>query len=152
MATTTGWVYLVLDLYARRVVGWAVRDTPAAELAVAAMTMALQARRPAPGLIHHSDRGSQYASHADQAQLARANVTPSMSRTGNCWDNAVMERCFATLKMELGDPVFADLPAARSAVFDDIERFYHRQRLHATLTYQTPLAAEDRWARQSATG
>jgi putative transposase len=154
LPTRQGWLYLavVLDLYARRVVGWAMRPTLERELVVAALEMALRCRQPPAGLLHHSDRGSQYASADYQQLLTRAQSTVSMSRRGNCWDNAVMESFFATLKVELGVTIFTSHAAARSAVFDYIERFYNRQRRHSALAYATPLAAEAAWATPARTG
>ena len=111
-------------------------------LVLAALEHALQRRQPAPGLLHHSDRGSQYASAEYQALLAQAQIRSSMSRKGDCWDNAAMESFFATLKAELRVAVFPSHAAARSAVFDYIERFYNRQRLHSTLGYRSPVAYE----------
>jgi len=146
LPTGEGWLYLavVLDLYARRVVGWSMQASLERGLVVAALQDACRRRRPPPGLLHHSDRGSQYASADYQAVLRAAHMTPSMSRTGNCWDNAVMESFFATLKAELPTTVFASHAAARQAVFDYIERFYNRQRRHSTLAYLSPVAYEQR--------
>ena len=149
--TKEGWLYLsvVLDLYARLVVGWAMDQRMPTELPLAALSMAMQRRSPAPGLIHHSDRGSQYASHAYQAELTRLGVVPSMSRKGNCWDNAVVESFFATLKRELLDgQVFESREVARAAIFEYIEVFYNRQRRHSTLGYLTPVEAD--WQAQAA--
>lgn len=148
LPTREGWLYLavVLDLYARRVVGWSMQPTLERGLVVAALQDACRRRRPPPGLLHHSDRGSQYASADYQAVLHAAQMTSSMSRTGNCWDNAAMESFFATLKAELPTTVFASHAAARQAVFDYIERFYNRQRRHSTLAYLSPVAYEQRFA------
>lgn len=147
MATTEGWVYLavVLDLFARRVVGWAMQATLDRSLVLTAFTHAGQRRHVQPGLLHHSDRGSQYTSDDDQAALARAQMDVSMSRTGNCWDNAPMESFFATLKAELPMTVFPNHAVARAAIFDSIERFYNRQRRHSSLGYRTPAEAERDW-------
>jgi putative transposase len=144
LPTREGWLYLavVLDLFARRVVGWSMQPTLERGLVLAALEHALQRRRPPPGLLHHSDRGSQYASGEYQALLAQAQMRSSMSRKGNCWDNAAMESFFATLKAELPVTVFDSHAAARSAVFDYIERFYNRVRLHSTLGYRSPIAYE----------
>lgn len=152
LPTREGWLYLaiVLDLYARRVVGWSMQPTLERQLVLAALADAIGRRRPPAGVLHHSDRGSQYASAEYQARLAAAQMQPSMSRTGNCWDNAAMESFFATLKAELPQTVFASHAAARSAVFDYIERFYNRQRRHSTLDYQTPLAYELKFAARHA--
>lgn len=140
----------MLDLYARRVVGWSLQPTLERELVISALQDAVLRRRPPPGLLHHSDRGSQYASADYQALLRAAQMTPSMSRRGNCWDNAAMESFFATLKAELPQTVFASHAAARSAVFDYIECFYNRQRRHSTLAYQTPVSYEQRHAAKQA--
>jgi putative transposase len=132
----------VLDLFARRVVGWSMQSSLERSLVIAALGHALQRRQPVPGLLHHSDRGSQYASADYQALLAQAEMRGSMSGKGDCWDNAAMESFFATLKAELPISVFDRHAAARSAVFDYIERFYNRQRLHSTLGYRSPIAYE----------
>jgi putative transposase len=102
----------------------------------------MQCRQPPPGLLHHSDRGSQYASAEYQALLTQAKMRSSMSRKGNCWDNAAMESFFATRKAELPFSIFDSHAAARSAVFDYIERFYNCQRLHSTLGYRSPITYE----------
>jgi transposase InsO family protein len=153
LATREGWLYLavVLDLFARRAVGWATAVTLERQLVLAALDDALQRRQPPAGLLHHSDRGSQYASGDYQARLAQAECLSSMSRKGNCWDNAPMESFFATLKAEIGETVFGSQAAARTAVFDYIERFYNRQRRHSTLGYDTPASYEVRWAEQQNT-
>ena len=143
--TRMGWLYLavVLDLASRRVVGWAMRDTLEESLSLDAGRMALQDRRPTAGLLHHSDRGVQYASHAYRALLAAHGVTCSMSRIGDCWDNAVAESFFATLKGELVDrQPWPTRAAARLAIFDYLEGFYNRQRRHSTLGYLSPAAYE----------
>ena len=143
--TRQGWAYLavVLDLASRRVVGWAVGDSLAAELALDALQMALDERQPAPGLVHHSDRGVQYACTVYRERLAAHGVDVSMSRRGNCYDNAVAESFFATLERELIDrrdwPTRAE--AAR-AIFDYIATWYNTRRLHSTLNYQSPAAYE----------
>lgn len=154
LPTREGWLYLavVLDLFARRVVGWALRPMLERELVAAALHDAIRRRQPAPGLVHHSDRGSQYASAEYQALLAQTKMMGSMRRTGNCWDNAVMESFFATRKAELPTTVFETHETARTAVFDYIERFYNRQRRHSTLNYATPLTAEQAWAAQPTVG
>ena len=143
--TREGWLYLatVLDLASRRVVGWAMRETLEAELALSALRMAVGARRPAPGLVHHSDRGAQYASAEYRALLAAHRIQASMSRKGDCWDNAVAESFFATLKVELIDrhrwPTRA---AARQAIFRYIETWYNPRRRHSTLGYLSPVHYE----------
>lgn len=150
LPTGQGWLYLavVLDLYARRVVGWSMRASLERSLVIRALEAALRSRQPRAGLLHHSDRGSQYASSDYQTLLAKAEIQPSMSRKGNCWDNAVMESFFASLKAELGVEVFDSHAHARSCVFDYIERFYNRQRCHSTLAYLTPVEHEQRWFEQ----
>lgn len=145
--TRSGFLYLatVLDLASRRVVGWAMRDTLDAELAVSALQMAIGTRRPKPGLIHHSDRVSQYASAAYRAVLAAHGMRPSMSRTGNCWDNAVAESFFATLELELIVTATWDTrDDARRAIFRYIETWYNRERRHSTLGYISPAVYEER--------
>ena len=153
LATREGWLYLavVLDLYARMVVGWAMRASLERELVVAALGDAVARRQPAAGVLHHSDRGSQYASADYQTLLTTNGMRCSMSRKGNCWDTAPMESFFATLKAELAHQIFATHADARSAVFAYIEQFYNRQRRHSTLAYATPLATEQAWAAQSTT-
>jgi len=146
LPTATGWAYLavVLDLYSRAVVGWAVRPTLQTDLPLAALHLALGRRQPAPGLVHHSDRGVQYASGDYQRVLAAHGVIASMSRRGDCWDNAVVESFFSTLKQELDGTAWANEPAAAHAIGDYIDRFYNPQRLHSTLGYQSPAAFEAR--------
>lgn len=142
--TREGWLYLavVLDLASRRVVGWALRTRLDQELALAALRMALQHRRARNGL-HHSDRGAQYASVAYQQLLHRAGFTVSMSRVGDCWDNAVVESFFATLTKELlHDGAYITRAHASQEVFDFIEIWYNRQRRHSTLGYRTPIEFE----------
>lgn len=142
--TAEGWLYLavILDLYSRRVVGWALRPSLHTDLATAALHMALGRRAAPRGLIHHSDRGVQYASTTYQAVLAAHHVRPSMSRRGNCWDNAVVESFFSSLKQELATPQWPTRAAAARAVGTYIEAFYNPVRLHSTLGYQAPVAFE----------
>jgi putative transposase len=143
--TTAGWLYLavVLDLASRRVIGWAMRHTLEGELTLEALQMALTGRRPPPGVLHHSDRGTQYAAGAYRARLAAHGMDCSMSRVGDCWDNAVAESFFATLKRELADGAeWATRDEARTAVFEYIEVWYNRQRLHSTLGYTSPVEYE----------
>ena len=133
LRTRTGWMYLavVIDLYSRRVVGWALRPRMKASLVCDAFDIAVRNRRPPPGLIFHSDRGSQYASAKFRLRLARASAHASMSRKGDCWDNAVAESFFATLKKELvRGVILADHQSTHSAVFEYIEVFYNRKRKH----------------------
>ena len=142
--TREGWLYLavILDLASRRVVGWALRAHLAQDLTLSALRMALAHRR-AQGGLHHSDRGTQYAAAAYQRLLTTARFTPSMSRVGDCWDNAVAESFFATLTKELlVDGLFATREEARRALFTFIEIWYNRQRRHSTLGYRTPAEFE----------
>ena len=141
IATRGGWLYLcvLLDLYSRKVVGWSMSGSNDGALVKAALYMALQHRQPTSGLIHHSDRGSTYAMRSYQTILSENGIQASMSRKGDCWDNAVAESFFANLKNELTYWCrFDNHEQARSAIFDYIEIFYNRQRLHQTLNYQTP--------------
>lgn len=145
LPTTTGWLFLavVLDLYSRRVVGWAFSAELNTALALAALRMALRQRRPAPGLLHHSDRGGQYASAAYRAELAAHGLVASMSRTGNPYDNAAMESFYATLKVECMHR-HPPVPVAdtQARVFDYLETFYNRVRRHSALGYQSPVDFE----------
>jgi len=145
--TRTGWLYLavVLDLYSRMVVGWCMDTSMATHLIASALTMALHTRRPAPdsGLLHHSDRGSQYASYHYQQILASYGIQASMSRTGNVYDNAVMESFFSTIKKELvHHKDYATQQEAKRDIFQYIEGFYNRRRRHSALDYQSPLQFE----------
>jgi transposase InsO family protein len=143
--TTEGWLFLavVLDLASRRVVGWALRPRGDQALVLAALRMALTCRG-ARGGLHHSDRGVQYASLAYQQLLHAAGFTASMSRVGNCWDNAVVESFFATLTKELlADHKFQSRAEASHAIFEFIEIWYNRRRRHSTLGYRTPVAFEE---------
>lgn len=143
--TREGWLYLavILTLSSRRVIGWAMQHTIDARLTETALRMALRTRRPAPGVLHHSDRGSQYAAHRYQALLAAHGLACSMSRAGNCWDNAVVESFFASLKRELVDDAdWATRDEARTAVFEFIEVWYNRDRRHSSLGYLSPVEYE----------
>jgi putative transposase len=143
--TGEGWLYLavILDLYSRFVVGWAMGDRITRQLTLDALTMALSRRHPPRGLLHHSDRGSQYASTDYRKALDRWGITCSMSRRGDCWDNAVGESFFATLKVELVyDTAWATRAQARSELFEYIEVFYNNERRHSSLGYLSPLAFE----------
>lgn len=143
--TLEGWLYLavMLDLFSRRVVGWAVSDVNDTTLALDALSAALRTRRPRPGLVHHSDRGSPYASDDYRATLKAHGLVASMSRTGDCWDNAVAESFFATIKAELVDAaLFESRTAACAAIEDYIEQFYNPQRRHSFLGYMTPVEYE----------
>jgi transposase InsO family protein len=143
--TRSGWLYLavVLDLYARKVVGWAMAPTMHAELVCGALQLAIAQRQPAPGLIVHSDRGSQYASALHQALLGRHGLVGSMSRKGNCWDNAVMERFFLSLKTErVWQRDYANHAEAMTDIADYIVGFYNSVRLHSKLGNLPPNAFE----------
>jgi transposase InsO family protein len=143
--TREGWLYLaaVEDLYARRVVGWAMAEHMESRLVVDALAMAVQRRLPGEGLLAHSDRGSQYASEHYQRLLAKHGITCSMSRRADCWDNAPMESLFASLKKELvHDADFATRLEARAAIFESIEVFYNNQRRHSSLAYVSPAEYE----------
>ena len=143
--TGEGWLYLaaILDLHTRKIVGWSMRETLHTEIALEALTMAIQRQRPAPGLIHHSDRGIQYAAEAYRRVLARAGITPSMSRKGDCLDNAPMESFFHTLKTErVHHRIYATRTDARRDLFQYIEGFYNSRRLHSALGYLSPAHAE----------
>lgn len=139
--TREGWLYLavVLDLFSRSVVGWSMSDTIDRHLVLGALDMALEGRHPPRGLLHHSDRGSQYASEDSRSALEARGMECSMSRKGNCWDNAVVESFFSTLKQELVYTTdFTTHQQARLALFEYIEVFYNRQRRHSTLGYVSP--------------
>lgn len=139
--TRAGWLYLavLVDLYSRRVVGWAMSERQTTTLVVEAWRMAWAQRHPAVGLLHHSDQGNQYTASLYQTILIRRGVVLSLSRKGNCYDNAVVESFFSTLKNELThERSFHDRTEARQAIFDYIEGFYNRTRLHQTLGYRSP--------------
>jgi putative transposase len=142
LPTARGWVYLavVIDLFSRKVVGWSISDSLATPLVSDALRRAIESRRPeGQALLHHSDRGCQYTSDTYQQTLRTLGITCSMSRTGNCYDNAAMERFFWSLKHEwTNHHHFADLPDARLSVFKYIETFYNPVRLHQTLDYKSP--------------
>jgi transposase InsO family protein len=143
--TAEGWLYLavVMDLYSRLVVGWAMSDRPTRKLTMDALGMALGRRRPGPGLLHHSDRGSQYASGDYQAMLQANGITCSMSRKGEVYDNAPMESFFHTLKNELvHHRRYHSRQQARTDIFEYVEVFYNRQRRHSYLGYHSPAAFE----------
>ncbi|MDX1411929.1 MAG: IS3 family transposase [Nitrospirales bacterium] len=145
--TQEGWLYLAvtLDLYHRKVVGWAMDRWMTQQLVIEAFTMAMKNGRPGRDLVHHSDQGVQYASDAFQALLKTAGTQCSMSRKGNCWDNAVAESFFHTLKVELTHArQYRTRQEARREIFEYIEVFYNRQRRHSTLGYQTPVEFEQR--------
>ena len=142
LPTLTGWVYLavVIDLFSRKVVGWEMSNRLTTPLVTGALKNAIQARRPeTKELLHHSDRGCQYTSEAFQNIMKTTNITCSMSRTGCCYDNAVVERFFWSLKHEWTKfEQFEDLDQARISIFKYIETFYNSERIHQTLEYQTP--------------
>jgi transposase InsO family protein len=148
VSTGQGWLYVaaILDRYSRRIVGWAASERIDTALVLRAWNMALCHRRPPKGLLVHTDRGVQYASGPYRQALILAKAIPSMSRKGNCYDNAAMEAFWSTLKLELvyrQTEAFATQQAARAALFDYIEVFYNRQRLHSALGYQSPAAFEN---------
>jgi putative transposase len=139
--TLEGWMYLavLIDLHSRAVVGWALSTRMTRQLVLDALRMAVARRHPPRGLVHHTDRGSQYASAEYRAELDAHGIVCSMSRKGNCWDNAVAESFFASLKKELvHDTVFFSRDIARAHVFEYLEVFYNRQRRHSALNYTTP--------------
>lgn len=155
LPTKVGWVYLavVLDLFSRKVVGWEVGPRNDTDLVLRALKNAVVARKPEPGLIHHSDRGSTYASARYQEELRRQGMVCSMSRKGDCWDNAPTESFFGTLKEEKVyrlERLWEDEHEAKASVFDFIERFYNRKRMHSTLGYLSPQQFEERASRQAA--
>jgi len=145
--TYEGWLYLavLLDLWSRRVVGWALRPTLETDVVCAALQVAVARRTGLRGLLHHSDRGAQYTSDRYQVLLRAQGFRCSMSRPGNCYDNAPVESFFRTLKAELGPQTHATRRAAATSIADYIERFYNRERLHSTLHYQSPAVFEATW-------
>jgi putative transposase len=143
--TQEGWLYVaaVLDLFSRRIVGWSMADHMQTDLVSDALQMALQQRSPAAGLLHHSDRGVQYASDGYQHLLAHNSIQVSMSGKADCWDNAVMESFWATLKTELiHQQQYATRQEAKLSIFEYIEVFYNRKRLHSSIDYVSPEAFE----------
>jgi putative transposase len=139
--TDQGWLYLagVIDLCSRKIVGWSMADHLRVDLVSDALTMAIARRSPGPGLLHHSDRGVQYASEYYLHLLQSHGIEPSMSGKGDCWDNAAMESFWSTLKTELVNHAhYATHEQARRSIFEYIEVFYNRQRLHSSLGYQSP--------------
>ena len=146
--TGEGWLYLaiVLDLFNREVVGWSIKPRMTADIVTDALTMAWWRRQPAAGVMHHSDRGSQYASWAFQDKLAGYGMICSMSRKGNCWDNAPTESFFNSLKNErVHGTRYATRDEARADLFDYIEPFYNRKRRHSTLGYKSPAQFMNDW-------
>jgi transposase InsO family protein len=152
ISTRSGWLYLavVIDLYSRMVVGWSMSTSNDAELASNALLNAIAARKPSPGTIFHSDRGSTYASSKLRGIIETSNMRQSMSRKGDCWDNAPVESFFGTLKTELQQSHFESHDQARAAIFNYIETWYNRGRLHSTLDYQSPIAFEKSQSRLAA--
>lgn len=144
--TREGWLYLaaVLDLFSRRVVGWSMAEHMESRLVEDALQMAIGHRHPSDGLLHHSDQGTQYASQGYQNSLARIKARVSMSGIGNCFDNAVIESFFGTLKTECARHRFATRDQARRHIFEFIELWYNRQRLHSSLGYLSPAEFEHR--------
>lgn len=142
--TAEGWLYLaaVLDLFSRRVVGWAMDEQMETSLVQNAWKIAISQRNPSTELLHHSDQGSQYTSDLYQRSLATHHCQVSMSRVGNCFDNAAMESFFSTLKAECADHQFDTRAQARTTIFEYIEAWYNRQRLHSTLNYLSPVEFE----------
>ena len=149
--TPEGWLYLavLMDLCSRRIVGWAVSARIEDDLTLEALTMALQQRQPGRGLLHHSDRGSQYTSDDYLDKLKEHGFKISMSGKGDCWDSAPIESFFSRLKEELGD-CFISRAAARAELFQYIEMYYDRQRLHSSLQYTTPAQFESTWRAEAA--
>lgn len=149
--TAEGWMYLavLLDLYSRRVIGWAMDSSLGEELVQRALTMALTNRQPTTGVLHHSDRGSQYAAREYQCRLEESGLVCSMSAKGDCWDNAPVESFFATLKKELiHQRSYGSREEARLEVFEFIEVYYNRQRRHSTLGYLSPSEFEEKSSSQ----
>jgi len=145
IATQQGWLYLavIIDLYSRFVVGWSMSARITSQLTIDALTMALQRRRPGAALVHHSDRGSQYASGDYRIVLSKHKIISSMSRKGNCYDHAPVESFFGTLKTELvHHRRYRSRAEAKADIFDYLEIFYNRQRLHSSLGYKSPAAFE----------
>lgn len=136
-----GWGYLcaIIDLFNREVIGWSIANHMRTEMVVAAFARAMAKRPPAKGAIFHTDRGSQFASNEFKEILLKAGFIQSMSRKGNCWDNAVIESFFGTLKVEVvGNKIYTDIDEARRFMFDYIETFYNTERLHSSLGYVSP--------------
>jgi len=147
IATRQGWLYLAvtMDLYSRRIIGWSMDRTRSARLVFDALSAAVRLRRPKKAFVHHTDRGTQYTSTECSELLARWGGVPSLSRKGNCWDNAVVESFFATLKRELIDgQVYRTRQEAATEVFEWIEGWYNPERLHSTLGYLSPIEFEQR--------
>jgi putative transposase len=153
IATQEGWLFLatVIDLYSRRVIGWSMAPHMRETLVIRAVEMAVRQRGDVQAVIHHSDRGGQYTSTAFRCLLRSQHIVPSMGRTGDCYDNAVAESFFATLKCEcVQGQVYSTRQAARTAIFDYIETFYNRWRRHSTLGYMCPVAFEAHYQQHTA--
>lgn len=151
--TIEGWLYLagVIDVGTRKIVGWAMGEQMSKRLVLSALDMAVKRQKPSPGLIIHSDRGSQYASKIYQRRLRRYGMKSSMSRKGDCWDNSVMESFFHTLKVEhVYDQFFKSRAEATNSIFEWIEVFYNRQRVHSSLGFVTPECYEQQSFAKSA--
>ncbi len=149
--TNEGWLYLatVIDLYSRKIVGWSMDDTMKVSLVNDALKMAILSRTPSHGLIWHTDRGSQYASYAHKDLLKQYKITQSMSRKGNCWDNAVAESFFHTLKTELVyHEVYETKAQANQSIFEYIEVYYNRQRMHSSNNNLSPVEFEEKMLRK----
>jgi len=143
--TAEGWLYLavVMDLFSRAILGWSMSERMTRSLVIDALIMAVKRYHPPPGLLHHSDRGSQYASADYQAVMGKYGVICSMSRKGNCWDNAPVESFFSTLKKEhVFHHDYRDRTQARQSIFAYIEQFYNRKRIHSAIGYRTPSEME----------
>ena len=153
VSTAEGWLYVasVMDLYSRKIVGWSASARMTKELVIQALDHAYQRQKPIGSILHHADRGSQYASHAYQKRLKDYNMVGSMSRKGNCYDNACIESFHNILKRELVYlNKFETRKSAHQAIFEYIEVFYHRQRIHSSLGYHTPDEYEKMYDRKSA--
>jgi transposase InsO family protein len=153
LATGEGWLYVavILDAFNRQIVGWAMANHLRMELVLEALELALWRRQPEAGLIHHSDRGSQYTALAFGARLQRSGIVASMGRTGDAYDNALVEAFFATLKSELAaTQPWPTRQAARTALFDYLECWYNPQRRHSALGYLSPIEYERRWQHDQA--
>ncbi|WP_425607652.1 IS3 family transposase [Candidatus Chlorohelix allophototropha] len=143
--TNEGWLYLaaLLDIYSRKVVGWSLGANRDEALVERALVMALERRKPGKGLLHHTDRGSQYTSRGYQGLLEQYGIETNMSRKGDCWDNALMESFFGTLKVECTDRYkFESRREAKTVIFEYMEVFYNRKRLHSALGFMTPVGFE----------
>jgi transposase InsO family protein len=152
VATQEGWLYVaaVLDLFSRRIVGLSISDRMTDDLVIAALQQALNHRQPHAGLLHHSDRGSQYTSSDFQQLLSRHSIIASMSGRGNCYDNSAMESFFHTLKTEhIYFEHYQTREQARQSIFEYVEVFYNRKRRHSTLGYVSPAVFEKQWQQQS---